>query len=164
MVYQISERCSKCSTLFINDDICYFLYYSGRYKKTSETLTTAGQRTSAAFSNLGTAITRKFGDMRYNVTSPSASFCCPIISCFFFSAGISHKHLVHMLCMLHSEMAVVLRRLPRTVCLRGMFVLCKPHLSSFQWARLGAVPAGKEMRACDGMKNLSAPLHWLLDS
>lgn len=91
-------------------------------------------------------------------------FCCPIISCFFFSAGISHKHLVHMLCMLHSEMAVVLRRLPRTVCLRGMFVLCKPHLSSFQWARLGAVPAGEEMRACDGMKNLSAPLHWLLDS
>ncbi|XP_040919641.1 tumor protein D53 isoform X4 [Toxotes jaculatrix] len=38
------------------------------YKKTSETLSTAGQRTSAAFSNLGTAITRKFGDMR---NSPS---------------------------------------------------------------------------------------------
>ncbi|XP_073788612.1 tumor protein D53 isoform X9 [Danio rerio] len=33
------------------------------YKKTSETLSTAGQRTSAAFSNLGTAISRKFGDM-----------------------------------------------------------------------------------------------------
>ncbi|KAL2081929.1 hypothetical protein ACEWY4_021747 [Coilia grayii] len=38
------------------------------YKKTSETLTTAGQKTSAAFNNLGTAITRKFGDMR---NSPS---------------------------------------------------------------------------------------------
>lgn len=38
------------------------------YKKTSETLSTAGQRTSAAFSNLGTAISRKFGDMR---NSPS---------------------------------------------------------------------------------------------
>ncbi|XP_063079169.1 tumor protein D53 isoform X2 [Engraulis encrasicolus] len=38
------------------------------YKKTSETLSTAGQKTTAAFSNLGTAITRKFGDMR---NSPS---------------------------------------------------------------------------------------------
>ncbi|KAM3860983.1 tumor protein D53 [Diretmus argenteus] len=36
---------------------------STAYKKTSETLTTAGQKTSAAFSTLGTAITRKFGDM-----------------------------------------------------------------------------------------------------
>ncbi|XP_071335054.1 tumor protein D53 isoform X3 [Trachinotus anak] len=39
---------------------------STAYKKTSETLSTAGQRTSAAFSTLGTAITRKFGDMRSN--------------------------------------------------------------------------------------------------
>ncbi|XP_029985169.1 tumor protein D53 isoform X3 [Sphaeramia orbicularis] len=38
------------------------------YKKTSETLTTAGQKTTAAFSTLGTAISRKFGDMR---NSPS---------------------------------------------------------------------------------------------
>nr|XP_019947406.1 PREDICTED: tumor protein D53 isoform X4 [Paralichthys olivaceus] len=36
--------------------------------KTSETLSTAGQKTSAAFSTLGTTITRKFGDMR---NSPS---------------------------------------------------------------------------------------------
>ncbi|XP_041951470.1 tumor protein D53 isoform X1 [Alosa sapidissima] len=36
------------------------------YKKTSETLTTAGQKTTAAFTNLGSAITRKFGDMRSN--------------------------------------------------------------------------------------------------
>ncbi|KAG7316399.1 hypothetical protein KOW79_019940 [Hemibagrus wyckioides] len=34
------------------------------YKKTSETLSTAGQKTTAAFSNLGTAISRKLGDMR----------------------------------------------------------------------------------------------------
>uniref|UniRef100_A0A3Q2VNV4 Tpd52 like 1 n=2 Tax=Haplochromini TaxID=319058 RepID=A0A3Q2VNV4_HAPBU len=38
------------------------------YKKTSETLSTAGQRTSAAFSTLGSTITRKIGDMR---NSPS---------------------------------------------------------------------------------------------
>lgn len=38
------------------------------YKKTSESLTTAGQKTTAAFTNLGSAITRKFGDMR---NSPS---------------------------------------------------------------------------------------------
>ncbi|XP_048063456.1 tumor protein D53 isoform X1 [Megalobrama amblycephala] len=44
----------------------YDMQTSTAYKKTSETLTTAGQRTSAAFSNLGTAITRKFGDMRSN--------------------------------------------------------------------------------------------------
>ncbi|XP_060722216.1 tumor protein D53 isoform X2 [Tachysurus vachellii] len=36
---------------------------STAYKKTSETLNTAGQKTTAAFSNLGTAISRKFGDM-----------------------------------------------------------------------------------------------------
>ncbi|XP_037837469.1 tumor protein D53 isoform X2 [Kryptolebias marmoratus] len=39
---------------------------STAYKKTSETLSTAGQKTSAAFSNLGSAITRKLGDMRSN--------------------------------------------------------------------------------------------------
>ncbi|XP_056125157.1 tumor protein D53 isoform X9 [Rhinichthys klamathensis goyatoka] len=41
----------------------YDMQTSTAYKKTSETLTTAGQRTSTAFSNLGTTITRKFGDM-----------------------------------------------------------------------------------------------------
>ncbi|KAF6735888.1 Tumor protein D53 [Oryzias melastigma] len=34
------------------------------FKKTSETLSTAGQKTSAAFSTFGSAITRKLGDMR----------------------------------------------------------------------------------------------------
>ncbi|XP_024912476.1 tumor protein D53 isoform X1 [Cynoglossus semilaevis] len=37
---------------------------STAYKKTSETLSTAGQRTSTAFSNFGTAISRKLGDLR----------------------------------------------------------------------------------------------------
>lgn len=46
----------------------YDMQTSTTYKKTSETLTTAGQRTSVAFSNLGNVITRKFGDMR---NSPS---------------------------------------------------------------------------------------------
>ncbi|XP_047244120.1 tumor protein D53 isoform X2 [Girardinichthys multiradiatus] len=41
---------------------------STAYKKTSETLSTAGQKTSTAFNNFGSAITRKFGDMR---NSPS---------------------------------------------------------------------------------------------
>ncbi|KAF4071041.1 hypothetical protein AMELA_G00280400 [Ameiurus melas] len=34
------------------------------YKKTTETLSTAGNKTTSAISNLGTAIGRKFGDMR----------------------------------------------------------------------------------------------------
>ncbi|XP_061609573.1 tumor protein D53 isoform X5 [Phyllopteryx taeniolatus] len=41
---------------------------STAYKRTSETLSSAGQKTTAAFSTLGSAINRKFGDMR---NSPS---------------------------------------------------------------------------------------------
>ncbi|XP_077109100.1 tumor protein D54 isoform X3 [Ranitomeya variabilis] len=37
---------------------------SNAYKKTQETLSTAGQKTTAALSTMGTAISRKFGDMR----------------------------------------------------------------------------------------------------
>uniref|UniRef100_A0A3Q1F459 Tpd52 like 1 n=1 Tax=Acanthochromis polyacanthus TaxID=80966 RepID=A0A3Q1F459_9TELE len=40
---------------------------STAYKKTSETLSTAGQRTSAAFSNFGSSISRKLGDMSYSI-------------------------------------------------------------------------------------------------
>lgn len=36
-----------------------------RYKKTQETLSQAGQKTSAALSTVGTAISRRLGDMRY---------------------------------------------------------------------------------------------------
>ncbi|KAM4521646.1 tumor protein D53 isoform 2-T2 [Odontesthes bonariensis] len=44
----------------------YDMQSSTAYKKTSETLSTAGQKTSAAFNNFGSTITRKFGDMRSN--------------------------------------------------------------------------------------------------
>ncbi|NXG60894.1 TPD53 protein, partial [Hemiprocne comata] len=37
------------------------------YKKTHETLSHAGQKATAAISNVGTAISKKFGDMRYGV-------------------------------------------------------------------------------------------------
>ncbi|XP_014002918.1 tumor protein D54 isoform X22 [Salmo salar] len=37
---------------------------SNAYKKTSETLSVAGQKTTAAFSTMGTALSRKLGDMR----------------------------------------------------------------------------------------------------
>ncbi|XP_063152970.1 tumor protein D54 isoform X7 [Candoia aspera] len=41
------------------------------YKRTQETLSQAGQRTSAALSNVGSAISRKFGDMRNSATFKS---------------------------------------------------------------------------------------------
>ncbi|XP_010773982.1 tumor protein D53 isoform X6 [Notothenia coriiceps] len=47
---------------------------STAYKKTSETISTAGQKTSVAFTTLGSAITRKFGDMRSNSIGNSPSF------------------------------------------------------------------------------------------
>lgn len=44
---------------------------SEAYKKTQETLSQAGQKTTAAFSTMGTAITRKLGDMRNSPTFKS---------------------------------------------------------------------------------------------
>ncbi|KAG8447243.1 hypothetical protein GDO86_014636 [Hymenochirus boettgeri] len=44
---------------------------SGVYKKTHETLSQAGQKTSAALSNVGTAISRRLGDMRNSPTFKS---------------------------------------------------------------------------------------------
>ncbi|XP_054247704.1 tumor protein D54 isoform X3 [Indicator indicator] len=41
------------------------------YKKTQETLSQAGQKTSAALSNVGSVISRKFGDMRNSATFKS---------------------------------------------------------------------------------------------
>lgn len=41
---------------------------SNAYKKTQETLSSAGQKTSAALSTVGTAISRKLGDMRNSPT------------------------------------------------------------------------------------------------
>uniref|UniRef100_A0A3B4E1A4 Tpd52 like 2b n=1 Tax=Pygocentrus nattereri TaxID=42514 RepID=A0A3B4E1A4_PYGNA len=49
------------------DDIAH----SEVYKKTQETLSQAGQKTSAAFSTMGSAITRKLGDMRNSPTFKS---------------------------------------------------------------------------------------------
>ncbi|XP_062396855.1 tpd52 like 2b isoform X6 [Sardina pilchardus] len=55
---------SATSTL---DDIAQ----SEAYKKTQETLSQAGQKTSLAFSTMGTAISRKLGDMRNSPTFKS---------------------------------------------------------------------------------------------
>ncbi|XP_063065402.1 tumor protein D54-like isoform X6 [Engraulis encrasicolus] len=44
---------------------------SNAYKKTQETLSVAGQKTTAAFSTMGTALSRKFGDMRNSTTFKS---------------------------------------------------------------------------------------------
>ncbi|XP_028850759.1 tpd52 like 2b isoform X6 [Denticeps clupeoides] len=49
------------------DDITH----SEVYKKTQETLSQAGQKTSAALSTMGTAISRKLGDMRNSPTFKS---------------------------------------------------------------------------------------------
>ncbi|XP_020933265.1 tumor protein D54 isoform X5 [Sus scrofa] len=44
---------------------------SSAYKKTQETLSQAGQKTSAALSTMGSAISRKLGDMRNSATFKS---------------------------------------------------------------------------------------------
>lgn len=44
---------------------------SDLYKKTQETLSQAGQKTSAALSTMGSAISRKLGDMRNSATFKS---------------------------------------------------------------------------------------------
>lgn len=41
------------------------IFFEHRYKKTSETLSQAGQKASAAFSSVGSVITKKFEDVRY---------------------------------------------------------------------------------------------------
>ncbi|XP_030588662.1 tpd52 like 2b isoform X5 [Archocentrus centrarchus] len=48
------------------DDITH----SEAYKKTQETLSQAGQKTTAALSTMSTAISRKLGDMRYGAPGP----------------------------------------------------------------------------------------------
>ena len=45
--------------------LCFIFCFISSYKKTHETLSHAGQKATAAFSNVGTAISKKFGDMRY---------------------------------------------------------------------------------------------------
>jgi hypothetical protein len=43
-----------------------------RYKKTQETLSQASIKTTAAFSTMGTALSRKLGDMRYDGANPQS--------------------------------------------------------------------------------------------
>eukprot|EP00071_Canis_lupus_P031141 XP_022264698.1 tumor protein D54 isoform X3 [Canis lupus familiaris] len=54
---------------------------SDLYKKTQETLSQAGQKTSAALSTVGSAISRKLGDMRARPFSHSFSHfpCCEVM-------------------------------------------------------------------------------------
>ncbi|XP_029974690.1 tumor protein D54 isoform X3 [Salarias fasciatus] len=63
---------------------------SNAYKKTQETLSQAGQKTSAALSTVGTAISRKLGDMRALPFSNS------------FSSNYSIRHSISMPAMRNS--------------------------------------------------------------
>lgn len=49
----------------LDNELFLFFCFISSYKKTHETLSHAGQKATAAFSNVGTAISKKFGDMRY---------------------------------------------------------------------------------------------------
>uniref|UniRef100_U3J5A7 TPD52 like 2 n=1 Tax=Anas platyrhynchos platyrhynchos TaxID=8840 RepID=U3J5A7_ANAPP len=51
------------------------LTQSEAYKKTQETLSQAGQKTSAALSNVGSVISRKLGDMSYTVCWKKRLMC-----------------------------------------------------------------------------------------
>uniref|UniRef100_A0A3Q2XC91 Tpd52 like 2b n=1 Tax=Hippocampus comes TaxID=109280 RepID=A0A3Q2XC91_HIPCM len=74
------------------DDITH----SEAYKKTQETLSQAGQKTSAALTTMGSAISRKLGDMRYGAARLQ---CCDlhvitisfehVCSTFFFLKNLS---------------------------------------------------------------------------
>ncbi|XP_039182852.1 tumor protein D54 isoform X2 [Crotalus tigris] len=69
-VFQSDLYVSASNTL---EDWNEKLTQSEAYKKTQETLYQAGQKTSAALSNVGSAISRKFGDMRAHPFSHSFS-------------------------------------------------------------------------------------------
>lgn len=69
------------------DDECFMgdhgiqtvVLFTSSYKKTHETLSHAGQKATAAFSNVGTAISKKFGDMRYCGREPRE--CAQPLAC-----------------------------------------------------------------------------------
>ncbi|XP_064861212.1 tumor protein D54-like isoform X3 [Oncorhynchus nerka] len=63
---------------------------SNAYKKTQETLSVAGQKTTAAFSTMGTVLSRKLGDMRALPFSNS------------FSSNYSIRHSISMPAMRNS--------------------------------------------------------------
>lgn len=65
--FQSKER-EECECFMDTHDIetgLLLFCFTSSYKKTHETLSHAGQKATAAFSNVGTAISKKFGDMRY---------------------------------------------------------------------------------------------------
>lgn len=57
-----------------------------RYKKTSETLSQAGQKASAAFSSVGSVITKKLEDVKYVYTF---SLAHPVVVTSLTGAGIT---------------------------------------------------------------------------
>uniref|UniRef100_A0A2K5K4X2 TPD52 like 1 n=1 Tax=Colobus angolensis palliatus TaxID=336983 RepID=A0A2K5K4X2_COLAP len=67
------------------------------YKKTHETLSHAGQKATAAFSNVGTAISKKFGDMSFSCT-----YVCSLLFSFFSFNLYSIRHSISMPAMRNS--------------------------------------------------------------
>ncbi|XP_060027626.1 tumor protein D54 isoform X2 [Erinaceus europaeus] len=73
---------------------------SDLYKKTQETLTQAGQKTSAALSTMGSAISRKLGDMRASsLWPPDTLWTCGSFLCGpsarargILSRRVAHSH------------------------------------------------------------------------
>ncbi|XP_038405960.1 tumor protein D53 isoform X1 [Canis lupus familiaris] len=75
------------------------------YKKTHETLSHAGQKATAAFSNVGTAISKKFGDMRCTAALLTLLLLSPVLRCAgcrSHSIGYSIRHSISMPAMRNS--------------------------------------------------------------
>ncbi|XP_067382260.1 tpd52 like 2b isoform X17 [Channa argus] len=72
---------------------------SNAYKKTQETLSQAGQKTSAALTTVGTAITKRLGDMRAHQTQGLA-VALPFSNSF--SSNYSIRHSISMPAMRNS--------------------------------------------------------------
>ncbi|KAI4892942.1 hypothetical protein NFI96_014189 [Prochilodus magdalenae] len=68
---QWNEKITGCELYLSASATLDDITHSEVYKKTQETLSQAGQKTSAAFSTVGSAITRKLGDMRNSPTFKS---------------------------------------------------------------------------------------------
>uniref|UniRef100_A0A3B4CDU5 Tumor protein D54-like n=1 Tax=Pygocentrus nattereri TaxID=42514 RepID=A0A3B4CDU5_PYGNA len=68
---QWNEKITGCELYLSASATLDDIAHSEVYKKTQETLSQAGQKTSAAFSTMGSAITRKLGDMRNSPTFKS---------------------------------------------------------------------------------------------
>lgn len=73
------------SLSFLNLSLFLFFVFVSSYKKTHETLSHAGHKATAAISNVGTAISKKFGDMRYKDLLLLCSFFDRIVMFFLLS-------------------------------------------------------------------------------